>query len=397
MSAASRKRLSVALGALLVAGTAGGIAVTHGLNLAPVSSAQAAKSADPATDTPAIDVDVAIVISQSITDWQSYSGRLEAVDHVDIRPLVPGMIVAVNFRDGGLVEKGDPLFTIDPRPYAAEVDRASGQLAAAEARLNFATIDAARSQRLVASNVIATRENDERQNALREATANLQAAKAALEAAKVNLAYTQITAPVAGLVSRAELTIGNIVSTGATAPLLATLVSISPIYASFDVDEQTYLRYLGHDTGHTVPVSLGLANETGYSRTGQIASVDNQLDTNSGTIRVRARFDNSDNILLPGLYARIRVGGGAPHPAVLVDDAAIGTDQDRKYVMVVDQDNHVQYRAVTLGEQHDGLRVITQGLAPGERIVVSGLQRVRPQDTVKPNLVSMAGSGSSPS
>ena len=382
----TRNRLFAMATAVVVA-AGGGLYALRGGEIS-LTNAQAAAPAQ----APATEVDVAPVVAKTIVDWQSYSGRLEAIDHVDIRPLVPGTIVAVHFKDGALVKKGDPLFTIDPRPYVAEVDRATAQIAAAKARTAYTSADAARAQRLLADNAIAKRDFDQKQSDALEATANLKAAQAALETAKINLAYTHIVAPVAGRVSRAEMTVGNIVSTGANAPLLTTLVSVSPIYASFDVDEQTYLRYLSHDTSHAVPVSLGLANETGYSRTGQIASVDNRLDTSSGTIRVRARFDNSDNVLLPGLYARIRVGGGAPHPAVLIDDAAIGTDQDRKYVMVVDKDNHVQYRAVTLGEQHDGLRVITQGLAPGERIVVSGLQRVRPQDVVKPNPVVMAGS-----
>jgi multidrug efflux system membrane fusion protein len=186
------------------------------------------------------------------------------------------------------------------------------------------------------------------------------------------------------------MTVGNIVSTGSSAPLLTTLVSVSPIYASFDVDEQTYLRYLSHDSRASVPVSLGLANEDGYSRDGKVDSVDNRLDTGSGTIRVRARFDNGDGALVPGLYARVKVGGGAPHPAVLVDDAAIGTDQDKKFVMVVDHDNRAQYREVTLGTQSDGLRVIVKGLQPGERIVINGLQRVRPNDVIKPNAVAMS-------
>ncbi|HEV7803148.1 MAG TPA: efflux RND transporter periplasmic adaptor subunit, partial [Burkholderiales bacterium] len=312
-------------------------------------------------------------------------------DKVEIRPLVPGTIVAVNFRDGALVKKGDPLFTIDPRPYLAEVDRASAQLAAAQARNGYATTDAARADRLLVDNAIAKRDYDQAQNAAREAQANLKAAQAALETAKINLGYTNIVAPVSGRVSRAEMTVGNIVSTGSSAPLLTTLVSVSPIYASFDVDEQTYLRYLSHDSRASVPVSLGLANEDGYSREGKVDSVDNRLDTNSGTIRVRARFDNGDGALLPGLYARIKVGGGAPHPAVLIDDAAIGTDQDKKFVMVVDRDNRAQYREVTLGTQNDGLRVIVKGLQPGERIVINGLQRVRPNDVIKPNVVVMSG------
>ncbi|GAB3628690.1 Efflux pump periplasmic linker BepF [Pandoraea terrae] len=342
---------------------------------------------------PAAEVDVANVLARTITDWQSYSGRLEAIDRVDIKPLVSGTIVAVHFKDGALVKKGDPLFTIDPRPYAAEVDRAQAQLAAAQARDVYTSTDLARAQRLIADNAIAKRDFDQKDNAAREAAANLKAAKAAVETARINLGYTQIVAPIAGRVSRAEITVGNTVSAGAGSQPLTTVVSVSPIYASFDVDEQTFLRYLSKDARSTapVPVSLGLANEDGYSRTGDVASVDNRFDTTSGTIRVRARFDNSDGTLVPGLYARIKVGGGAPHAAVLVDEAAIGTDQSKKFVMVVDAQNKVQYREVTLGARHEGLREIATGLEAGERIVVSGLQRVRPGDAVNPKSVQMAG------
>jgi membrane fusion protein, multidrug efflux system len=384
----TRKRLTVALGAALVVAGIGTFTAMHGFGHGdlPVNGAEAAIK----PSAPAMEVDVATVVSKTITDYQNYSGRLEAVDKVEIRPLVPGTIVAVHFADGALVKKGDPLFTIDPRPYVAQVDQAAAQLAAAQARNGYTSTDAARAERLLADNAIAKRDYDEKQNASHEAAANLKAAQAALETAKINLTYTQIVAPVSGRVSRAEMTVGNIVSTGSSAPLLTTLVSVSPIYASFDVDEQTYLRYLSRDSRASVPVSLGLANEEGFSREGKVASVDNQLDTGSGTIRVRARFDNADASLVPGLYARIKVGGGTPHPAVLIDDAAIGTDQDKKFVMVVDTDNRVQYREVTLGTLSDGLRVIAKGLQPGERIVVNGLQRVRPNDVVKANSVAMA-------
>src|SRR3984957_8974445 len=382
----NRKSVVGALGALFVVGTVAGIGFSHGRDSSPVRAVQAAEAAPSAAE-----VDVATVVSKTITDYQSYSGRLEAIDKVEIRPLVPGTIVAVHFKDGALVRKGDPLFTIDPRPYVAEVDRASAQLAAARARNGYTATDAARADRLLVDNAIAKRDYDQAQNAAREAQANLKAAQAALETAKINLTYTQIVAPVSGRVSRAEMTVGNIVSTGSSAPLLTTLVSVSPIYASFDVDEQTYLRYLSRDSRASVPVSLGLANEDGFSREGKGASVDNQLDAGSATIRVRARFDNADGSLVPGLYARIKVGGGTPHPAVLIDDAAIGTDQDKKYVMVVDKDNRAQYREVTLGTQSDGMRVIVKGLEPNERIVVNGLQRVRPNDVIKPNAVAMAG------
>jgi len=384
----TRKRLTVALGAALVVAGIGTFTAMHGFGRGdlPVNGAEAAVK--PAA--PVMEVDVATVVSKTITDYKNYSGRLEAVDKVEIRPLVPGTIVAVHFADGALVKKGDPLFTIDPRPYVAQVDQAAAQLAAAQARNGYTSTDAARAERLLADNAIAKRDYDEKQNASHEAAANLKAAQAALETAKINLTYTQIVAPVSGRVSRAEMTVGNIVSTGSSAPLLTTLVSVSPIYASFDVDEQTYLRYLSRDSRASVPVSLGLSNEDGFSREGKVASVDNQLDTGSGTIRVRARFDNADGSLVPGLYARIKVGGGTPHPAVLIDDAAIGTDQDKKFVMVVDADNRAQYREVTLGTMSDGMRVIAKGLQPGERIVVNGLQRVRPNDVVKANSVAMA-------
>lgn len=384
----TRKRISIALAAtLVVAGVGATVAHYERVGDFPLAAAHAA--AKPAPNAP--EVDVATVLSATITDYQDYSGRLAAIDHVDIRPLVSGTIVAVHFKDGALVKKGDPLFTIDPRPYQAEVDRVEAQLAAAQARDSYASSDAARADRLLADNAIARRDYDEAHNAAREAAAAVKASQAALEAARINLGYTTITAPVNGRVSRAEMTVGNIVSTGASAPLLTTLVSVSPIYAEFDVDEQTYLRYLGHDGDANVPVDLGLANETGFSRKGVVDSVDNRLDTSSGTIRVRARFANADGALVPGMYARVKVGGGTPHPAVMIDDAAVGTDQDKKFVLVVDKDNRIQYREVELGAMHDSLRVITRGLQPGERIVVNGLQRVRPDDVVSVNSVSMAG------
>ena len=387
---ANRKRLSVALGTLgtlFVLGTIGVTTHHFGVDASPVTSAQADGHAPQAAD-----VDVATVVNQQITEWQSYSGRLEAIDKVDIRPLVPGKIVAVHFRDGQLVKKGESLFTIDPRPYQAEVDRAAAQLAAAEARAAYASSDAARADRLIAGNAIAKRDYDEKQNAAREAVASVKAARAALDAARVNLSYTDVVAPVAGRVSRAELTVGNIVSTGASAPLLTTLVSVSPMYASFEVDEQTYLRYLRDQraTGRKeVPVELGLADEAGYSRTGAIVSVDNRLDVTSGTIRVRARFDNADGALVPGLYARVKVGGGQPREALMIHDAAIGTDQAKKYVLVVGKDSRVQYREIALGNLHDGLRIVERGLNPGEQIVVNGMQRVRPNDAIKPHAINM--------
>lgn len=375
----SRTRIAYAAVALVALAGAGALTAVRVNANAPAQAAPAAP-----------EVDVATVLDKTVTDWQEYSGRLEAVDRVDVRPLVSGTIVSVNFKDGSLVKKGDVLFVIDPRPYAAEVDRAQAQLAAAKARDGYAQTDWQRAQRLIEDNAIAKRDFDEKKNAAVESAANVKAAEAALEAARINLGYTKIVAPVSGRVSRAEVTLGNVVTAGSTAPALTTLVSVSPIYASFDVDEQTYLKYISRArTGTQVPVELGLANEAGYSRSGTVASVDNRLDTSSSTIRVRARFDNPDGTLVPGLYARIKVGGGAPHRALLVEEAAIGTDQDKKFVLAVGADGRVAYRPVTLGELHGNLRVIASGLAAGDRIVVRGIQRVRPGETVRPRMVAM--------
>ncbi|KKB64991.1 hypothetical protein WM40_03325 [Robbsia andropogonis] len=391
-----QQRAILGVGALAVVVFA--LNLAHRLN-APLALTTVAHAATAVPPPP--EVDVAPVVARTITDFQRYSGRLQAVDHVDVRPLVGGTIVAVHFKDGAMVKRGAPLFTIDPRPYAAALDRAVAQLAAARARQGYAVSDAARAQRLIADNAIAKRDVDQKHNAALEADADVKAAQAAVSAARIDLSYTQIKAPISGRLSRAELTVGNIVSAGANAPLLTTVVSVSPMYASFDVDEQTYLQYLSQNARNAageqaVPVRLGLASEDGYSRTGVIDSIDNRMDIRSGTIRVRARFDNADGVLLPGLYARVAVGGGKPHPAVMISDAAIGTDQDKQYVLVVDKDNKAQYREVHTGGEHDGLRVITSGLDAGERIVVEGLQRVRPNTPVTVHLVAMLPSGDQP-
>lgn len=359
-------------------------------------SRHAGAEATPAASVPpAATVDVAAVVSRNITDWQSYSGRLEAVDHVDIRPQVSGTLTAVHFKDGSLVKKGDVLFTIDPRPYAAEVERAQAQLAAADANVTYTAANLARNQRLINDNAISRSDFEQTQNASRGALANQLAARAALVSARLNLEYTRITAPVSGRVSRAEITVGNLVSAGG-AQVLTTVVSVSHIYASFDVDEQSFLKYINPEQAGksgAAPVYLGLANETDFPRLGHVSSVDNSLNTSSGTIRVRAEFDNPDGTLIPGLYARIRLGGGQPHPSVLVNEQAVGTDQDKRFVLVVNHDNHTAYREVKLGaQQQDGLRVVDSGLQAGDRIVVNGLQRVKPGDPVTPHIVTMPDS-----
>ncbi|WP_144632288.1 efflux RND transporter periplasmic adaptor subunit [Bordetella genomosp. 13] len=381
---AIRPRFAAVALATALAAAGGGYAVFGPSTGTGTAQAQSAPPAGAA-------VDVAPAFTRPIVDWQRYSGRLEAIDRVDIRPLVSGTLTQVHFKDGALVKKGDVLFTIDPRPYAAEVDRAAAQLSAARARVSYTASDLARGKRLMGENAIARRDFEEKENAAREAAANLQAAQAALDTAKINLGYTRIAAPVDGRLSRAEVTVGNVVSAGAQSVPLTTLVSVAQLYASFDVDEQTFLRYVNpsRGTGASVPVQLGLANEDGYSREGTVQSVDNRLDPTSGTIRVRAVFDNKDGSLLPGLYARVRLGGSAPYQAVLIDERAIGTDQSKRFVLVVGDDNHANYREVKLGANVGPLRVVESGLKAGERIVVNGLQRVRPGDLVAPNMVSM--------
>ncbi|AZG08895.1 efflux RND transporter periplasmic adaptor subunit [Pigmentiphaga sp. H8] len=380
-----RKRaLAVTLG-VAVLGAAGGIAVQR----MPALAGQEA----PAAAAPAAAVDVAEVVSRTITDWRGYSGRLEAVDRVEIRPLVSGTLTAVHFQDGALVRKGEVLFTIDPRPYAAEVARVRGQLAAAEARDAYAASELARGQRLLSDNAIARRDFEEKQNAAREAVANLQAARAALEAARLNLEYTRITAPVSGRISRAQVTVGNVVAAGAASAPLTTLVSTARMYAAFDVDEPTYLKMAQASRAGSgaIPVYLGLANEEGHPRKGTVSFIDNRLDVASGTIRVRAVFDNPDGQLIPGLYARVQLGGGKPRDALLIDERAVGTDQDKRFVLVLDEGNRTSYREVRLGNANGGLRVVDAGLKAGERIVVNGLQRVRPGEPVAPREVPMAG------
>lgn len=342
----------------------------------------------------AAQVDTAQVINRSVTEWQDFSGRLEAVDRVEIRPQVSGILTEVHFKDGSAVRKGDVLFTIDPRPFAAEVARAEAQLAAAESRTAYTASDLARAERLIADNAVSRRDFEEKQNAARDAAAGVQAARAALRVARLNLEYTTIKAPIAGRMSRAEVTVGNLVSAN-SGPALTTLVSADRIYAAFDVDEQTFLKSVNPARtarGTTLPVHLGLADQDGHPFEGRIHSVDNRLDTHSGTIRVRAVFDNPEGRLVPGLYARVRLGGGTPREAVLIDDRAIGIDQDKRFVLVVTPDNRSAYREVHLGSLQDGLRVVEKGLAPGERIVVNGLQRVRPGDPVSPRPVAMEGS-----
>jgi multidrug efflux system membrane fusion protein len=375
------KAIMIAIGILIL----GGIA-------AFTLSSRAAKP--PAAAPAPAAVSVASVLEKNVTEWDDFSGRVEAIDRVEIRPRVAGTIDEVHFQEGQLVKKGQLLFTIDPRPYQAELARADAAVAGAQASAALARTELDRTRRLIEEHAVAQREMDQRENAVVEANAALQAATAARLGARLNLQYTAITAPVSGRVSRAEITVGNVIAAGATAPVLATVVSVSPVYVNFEIDESTYLRYASNGAvGNTgtdhIPVAVGLTNEEGYPRNGKIKSFDNKLDTGSGTIRVRAVLDNANGALTPGMYARVRTGGAAAADAVLIDDKAVGTDQDKKYVMVVGGDNKVIYRAIKLGPMVDGLRIVRSGLKKDEKIVVNGLQRIRPNDTVTPVPVEM--------
>lgn len=387
----SKRRRLWAAGLAVTALTAVSVAVL-GLRSAQV------EANPPAGAPPATPVSVATVEQREVATWDEFSGRLEAVERVDIRSRVAGTVQGVHFREGGLVKAGDLLVTIDPAPYAAEVDRATAQVAGAQARVAFTTSEHERAQRLWEQRAIAEREFDERANARRAADAELRAAQAALQSARLNLGYTQVRAPVSGRVGKLEVTAGNLVAAGPGAPVLTTLVSVSPIYASFDADEQVVARALqmlrevnGKSARlESIPVRMATTSADTIFE-GHLQLVDNQVDAASGTVRVRAVFDNADGSLMPGQFAKLQMGRPQAAPAVLIDERAVGTDQSRKFVLVVDADNKTEYREVTLGGTADGLRIVTAGLQAGERIVVNGLQRVRPGSLVAPQAVAMDG------
>lgn len=349
----------------------------------------------PAAAPPATPVSVAQVVSQDVSAWNEFSGRLEAVERVDVRARVSGAVQQLHFREGSLVKAGDLLVSIDPAPYQAEVARLEAQVSAAQARVTYSQSEAARSKALLEERAVARREFDERDNAAREAAANLRAAQAALQSAQLNLSYTQVRAPVAGRVGKIEVTTGNLVAAGAGAPVLTTLVSVSPIYASFDADEKVVREALATLPGgaterrglERIPVEM-LAG-TDKATTGRLQLVDNQVDARSGTLRVRAVFDNKDGALIPGQFAKLRMGQAKNEPALLVNERAVGTDQDKRYVIVVGEGNQAEWRGVTLGANVNGLRVVTSGLKGGERVVVGGVQRVRPGSVLAPKDVAM--------
>ena len=354
-------------------------------------------SATPSPAAQATPVSVATVVQSDVATWNEFSGRLEAVERVDIRSRVAGTVEAVHFREGALVKAGDLLLTIDPAPYQADVDRADAQVFAAQSRLTNARSNYARARQLLADHAISQKEYDDSLNAQSEADANLRAAQAQLQTARLSLGYTQVRAPVSGRVGKLEITTGNLVAAGPGAPVLTTLVSVSPIYASFDADEQVVTRALrelppgasARAQIEKIPVQMGTVADTATPIAGHLQLVDNQVDAKSGTVRVRAVFDNADGTLMPGQFAHVRMGAVKADPALLINERAVGTDQNKKFVMVVGADDKAQYREVTLGANVDGLRIVTSGLKPSERVIVNGLQRVRPGALIAPQMVAM--------
>ena len=350
---------------------------------------------------PAPAVSAADVVVKSISQWDSFNGRIEAVESVQLRPRVSGYIDKVNYTDGQEVKKGEVLFTIDDRTYRAALEQAQANLARAKTQASLAQSEANRTDKLVNTNVVSREEWEQRRSAATQAQADIRAAQAAVDAAQLNLDFTKVTAPIDGRASRALITSGNLVTAGDTASVLTTLVSQKTVYVYFDVDESTYLHYQnlarsgqGASSNHlALPVEIGLVGEEGYPHQGKVDFLDNQLTPSTGTIRMRALLDNAQRQFTPGLFARVRLPGSAEFNATLIDDKAVLTDQDRKYVYVVDKEGKAQRRDITPGRLADGLRIVQQGLKPGDKVIVDGLQKVfMPGMPVNAKTVAMTAS-----
>ncbi|MBL5928708.1 efflux RND transporter periplasmic adaptor subunit [Lelliottia amnigena] len=329
-------------------------------------------------------VSAADVVVKSISQWDSFNGRIEAVESVQLRPRVSGYIDKVNYADGQEVKKGEVLFTIDDRTYRAALEQAQASLARAKTQASLARSEANRTDKLVNTNVVSREEWEQRRSAATQAQADIRAAQAAVDAAQLNLDFTKVTAPIEGRASRALITSGNLVTAGDSASVLTTLVSLKTVYVYFDVDEATYLHYQnlarsgqGASSNHlALPVEIGLVDEEGYPHQGKVDFLDNQLTPSTGTIRMRALLDNAQRQFTPGLFARVRLPGSAEFNATLIDDKAVLTDQDRKYVYIVDKEGKAQRRDITQGRLAAGLRIVQQGLNPGDKVIIDGLQKV---------------------
>lgn len=354
------------------------------------------ETTDQAQAPAAPQVSVAQVVYERVTEWDEFTGRLQAPETVNLVPRVSGYIEEVHFSEGALVKQGDLLLRIDPRPFAAEVTRLKAELQSAQSAAELAENDFNRAEKLSSARAISAELLDSRLARKQQTAASVASVKAALERAVLDLSYTRIIAPISGRVSYAMVTTGNYVTAGQSQ--LTSLVSTEKMYAYFDVDEQSYLKYARlaqagkrADTRDATanPVYMALADDTAFSHTGSIDFVDNSVNQQTGTIRIRASFSNSDNSLLPGLFVRIRLVSSASYDGVLIDEKAVGTDLNNKYVLVVNAENQLEYRAVQLGEKVNGLRIVRSGLAAKDRIVVNGLQRVMPNMQIEPRLVEM--------
>lgn len=393
----SRLPLSTLATASRVRWAAGLLSLAAMVPLAGCGPEQNAQASTGAGAPPAMPVSVAAVIARPVADEREFSGRVEALSHAEIRPRVAGTIEHVHFQAGSLVRKGDVLFTIDPRAYRAEVARLEAAASGSRAKAEQAQTELKRASQLLADNAIAQRDFDERSSAARQAEAAANADQASLAAARLNLEWTSVRAPFDGRVGKAEVTEGNLVN---GTQVLTSLVSASPVYVSFNGDESTYLQLgkLARSNPGALKVGVGLAHEQGFPHVGKLEFVDNQIDAQTGSLRLRAVVDNKDGVLTPGLFARVKLGSDAGGvPAALVTEKAIGTDQNRKFVYVVPANNQPEYRPVQLGATVGQLRVVTAGLKAGERVIVDGLQRVRPGAPVAPTEVPMEGSPASAS
>ena len=342
---------------------------------------------------PAPEVSVAQVVARPVQQWDAFSGRVSAVETVELRPRVSGYVQRVAYEEGQLVGKGDLLFEIDPRPYRAALDRAQADLERARSEAKLASAQNVRARALVEARAISREEFETRNAATAQGNAAVRAAEAAVAAARLDLQFTQVRSPIAGRAGRAMVTIGNLAQSDAT--VLTTVVSQDPVHVYFEADEQTWLRYSraagdGERAGTDSAVRVGLAGEDGHPHRGTVDFVDNRVDPATGTIRARAVLRNPDGLFTPGLFARVQLEGSAEFDALLVDDKAVLTDQDRKYVYVLGEDNTAQRRDVVLGRVVDGLRVVQSGLAPEDKVIVNGLQKVfMPGMPVAPKPVAM--------
>jgi membrane fusion protein, multidrug efflux system len=340
-------------------------------------------SGDAPAASPPTSVTVQTLTPQKIRVWSEFSGRLHAVDAAEVRPEVGGRITEVRFEDGATVKAGDILFVIDPRPYEAAVARARANLASAQTNAAFAKVEFERAASMVKSQTVAQRTYDERGNASRVANAAVEADAAQLKQAELDLEHAYVRAPIAGRASRAEITLGNLVQPGPGAPLLTTIVASQSLYADFEVDEQTYVESIrfyanGREGERRIPVQLSVPGDNRGVHRGTIYSFDNHIDVASGTIRARAKFDNADGALVPGMFVSVKLGDGAERDALLIPERAVGFDQSKKFVYLVDQGNKVAYREVELGKQVQSQRIVLKGVQPGDRVVVDGVQHVRP-------------------